>query len=83
MHLNPLWSPLHSPDIDAPADLKARDVTTDSSVVTWIPPLADIDGYLLTYRDEDGSMQVLWCSGTGSFFSVLANCVIAALLNTL
>ncbi|XP_075877459.1 tenascin-N isoform X3 [Nelusetta ayraudi] len=46
-------------DIDAPADLKARDVTTDSSVLTWIPPLADIDGYILTYRDEDGNMQTV------------------------
>lgn len=46
-------------DIDAPADLMARDVTTDSSVLTWIPPLADIDGYILTYRDEDGNMQTV------------------------
>lgn len=83
MHLNPLWSPLQSPDIDAPADLKAGDVTTDSSVVTWIPPLADIDGYALTYRDEDGNMQVPY-AGIGSFFSsVLANCFILALLNSL
>lgn len=58
MHCNPLWSTLQSLDIDAPADLKARDVTTDSSVLTWIPPLADIDGYILTYREEDGNMQV-------------------------
>lgn len=82
MHLNPLWSPLQSLDIDAPADLKAIDVTTDSSVVTWIPPLADIDGYILTYRDEDGNMQVLY-AGTGSSSSVLANCVMPALLNSL
>lgn len=58
MYGNPLWSTLQSPDIDAPGDLKARDVTTDSSVLTWIPPLADIDGYILTYRDEDGNMEV-------------------------
>lgn len=57
---NPLWSMLQSLDIDAPGDLKARDVTTDSSVLTWIPPLADIDGYILTYRDEDGNMEVFW-----------------------
>ena len=50
---------LHSTDIDAPSDLKATDVTLDSAVLTWIPPLADIEGYILTYRDEDGNMEVL------------------------
>lgn len=82
MHCNPLWSTLQSLDIDAPADLMARDVTTDSSVLTWIPPLADIDGYILTYRDEDGNMQVLY-AGTDSCSSMHANYVIPALLNSL
>ena len=45
-------------DIDAPRDLKATDVTTDTALVTWVPPLADIQGYILTYRDEDGNMEV-------------------------
>lgn len=45
-------------DIDAPSELKATDVTVDSSVLTWVPPLADIDGYILTYRHEDGNMKV-------------------------
>ncbi|KAM3604333.1 uncharacterized protein V6R79_009606 [Siganus canaliculatus] len=46
-------------DIDAPTDLKATDVTLDSAVLTWRPPLADIEGYILTYRDEDGNMQAV------------------------
>ncbi len=46
-------------EIDAPTDLKATDVELDSAVLTWIPPLADIEGYILTYRDEDGSTEVL------------------------
>nr|XP_046263483.1 tenascin-N isoform X4 [Scatophagus argus] len=46
-------------DIDAPADLKATDVTLDSAVLTWVPPLADIEGYILTYRDEDGNMETV------------------------
>ncbi|XP_070775370.1 tenascin-N [Enoplosus armatus] len=46
-------------DIDAPKDLKATDVTLDSAVLTWIAPLADIEGYILTYRDEDGNMETV------------------------
>ncbi|XP_058482226.1 tenascin-N isoform X4 [Solea solea] len=44
-------------DIDAPKDLKATDVQVESALLTWIAPLADIDGYILTYRDEDGNME--------------------------
>ncbi|KAM8727112.1 tenascin-N isoform 1-T1 [Acanthopagrus schlegelii] len=46
-------------DIDAPTDLKATDVTLDSAALTWIPPLADIEGYILTYRDEDGNTETV------------------------
>ncbi|XP_022063957.2 tenascin-N [Acanthochromis polyacanthus] len=44
-------------EIDSPKDLKATDVTLDSASLTWIPPLADIEGYILTYRDEEGNME--------------------------
>lgn len=56
---NPLWYTLLPTDIDSPKDLKATDVTLESAVLTWIPPLADIEGYILTYRDEAGNMKVL------------------------
>ncbi|XP_054623333.1 tenascin-N isoform X2 [Dunckerocampus dactyliophorus] len=46
-------------DIDAPRDLQALDVTMDSATLTWIPPLADIEGYILTYRDEEGNMETV------------------------
>ncbi|XP_076001058.1 tenascin-N isoform X3 [Genypterus blacodes] len=46
-------------DIDTPKDLKATDVTADSASLTWIPPQADITGYMLTYRAEDGSMEAV------------------------
>lgn len=46
-------------DIDAPKNLKASEVTMDSATLTWVPPLADIQGYILTYRDEEGNMEVL------------------------
>ncbi|KAM8850016.1 tenascin-N [Spinachia spinachia] len=46
-------------DIDAPKDLKAADVAPESALLTWVPPLADIEGYILTYRDEDGNMETV------------------------
>ncbi|XP_026231019.1 tenascin-N isoform X4 [Anabas testudineus] len=46
-------------DIDSPKDLKATDVTLESAVLTWTPPLADIEGYILTYRDEAGNMETV------------------------
>lgn len=47
-----------SAEIDAPKNLKAIDVQTETSTITWKAPQANIDGYILTYRAEDGSMQV-------------------------
>uniref|UniRef100_W5K3M1 Tenascin N n=1 Tax=Astyanax mexicanus TaxID=7994 RepID=W5K3M1_ASTMX len=46
-------------EIDAPKNLKAADVKTDSAALSWKPPQARIDGYVLTYRPEDGSTQAV------------------------
>ncbi|XP_033993048.1 tenascin-N [Trematomus bernacchii] len=46
-------------DIDAPKDLKATDVSLESALMTWVPPLADIEGYILTYRYEEGNMETV------------------------
>ncbi|XP_077370914.1 tenascin-N isoform X2 [Festucalex cinctus] len=46
-------------DIDAPKDLQALGVTTESATLTWAAPSADIEGYILTYRDEDGNMETV------------------------
>ncbi|XP_056277567.1 tenascin-N [Pseudoliparis swirei] len=46
-------------DIDPPKELKATDVTLESALLTWVPPLADIEGYVLIYRDEDGNMEAV------------------------
>ncbi|XP_043990545.1 tenascin-N isoform X2 [Gambusia affinis] len=46
-------------EIDSPKDLKASDVTQDSASFTWVPPLADIDGYMLTYREAEGKLQTI------------------------
>lgn len=56
---NNLWwcTIIHSAEIDSPKDLRASDVTLETATLTWTPPLADIDGYILTYRDE-GLMEV-------------------------
>nr|XP_009296908.1 tenascin-N isoform X2 [Danio rerio] len=46
-------------EIDAPKNLKATDVQTQTSTLTWKAPQANIEGYILTYRAEDGSMQTV------------------------
>ncbi|KAL7876384.1 hypothetical protein AOLI_G00113470 [Acnodon oligacanthus] len=46
-------------EIDAPKNLKAADVKTDSAALSWKTPQARIEGYILTYRPEDGSMQTV------------------------
>uniref|UniRef100_A0A665UP21 Tenascin N n=1 Tax=Echeneis naucrates TaxID=173247 RepID=A0A665UP21_ECHNA len=42
-------------EMDAPANLLARDETESSFSVSWDPVQADIDGYVLTYSSSDGS----------------------------
>ncbi|XP_039591333.1 tenascin-N-like isoform X3 [Polypterus senegalus] len=44
-------------NIDAPTNLKVTDVKQSSGIVTWTPPSASIDGYILTYRRADGNGQ--------------------------
>ncbi|KAI7809689.1 tenascin-N [Triplophysa rosa] len=46
-------------EIDAPKNLKAVDVQTQTSTITWSAPLANIDGYILTYKAEDGSIETV------------------------
>ncbi|XP_056599639.1 tenascin-N [Triplophysa dalaica] len=52
-------------EIDAPKNLKAVDVQTQTSTITWSAPLANIDGYILTYKAEDGSVEVVEKQLTG------------------
>ncbi|CAB1326205.1 unnamed protein product [Coregonus sp. 'balchen'] len=46
-------------EIDAPKNLKASDVKLDAATLTWTAPLARIDGYILTFRAEDGSLKAV------------------------
>ncbi|XP_035655917.1 tenascin-N-like isoform X1 [Oncorhynchus keta] len=42
-------------DLDAPTNLFTREVTEDTADVSWDRPLADIDGYLISYSSAEGS----------------------------
>lgn len=45
-------------EIDPPKNLHVSDVTHSAGVVTWTPPEAQIDGYVLTYQGQDGTSKV-------------------------
>ncbi|XP_030349345.1 tenascin-N isoform X2 [Strigops habroptila] len=44
-------------EIDPPKNLHVSDVTHSTGVVTWTPPAAQIDGYVLTYQGRDGTSK--------------------------
>ncbi|CAI9611542.1 unnamed protein product, partial [Staurois parvus] len=44
-------------DIDAPTNLQASEITQTEATLTWTPPVAQIDGYILIYVDSDGKRQ--------------------------
>uniref|UniRef100_A0A8C5HP32 Tenascin-like n=1 Tax=Gouania willdenowi TaxID=441366 RepID=A0A8C5HP32_GOUWI len=41
-------------DVDAPHDLTASSVQTESALLTWKPPRADITGYILSFESGTG-----------------------------
>ncbi|DAA21223.1 TPA: tenascin-R-like [Bos taurus] len=44
-------------DIDPPQNLHPSAVTQSGGVLTWTPPSAEIDGYILTYQFPDGTVK--------------------------
>lgn len=44
-------------DVDAPRDLVASNIQTDSAVLSWTPPRAAITGYTLTFQNSDGDVR--------------------------
>ncbi|KAM9327135.1 tenascin-N-like [Gastrophryne carolinensis] len=44
-------------DIDAPKDLQASEISHTEATLTWTPPIAQIDGYILIYVDDNGNRQ--------------------------
>ncbi|XP_046286236.1 tenascin-R isoform X3 [Marmota monax] len=45
--------------LDPPANLTASEVTRQSALISWQPPRAEIENYVLTYRSTDGSRKEL------------------------
>ncbi|XP_053462692.1 tenascin-N [Nycticebus coucang] len=44
-------------EIDPPQNLRPSAVTQAGGVLTWTPPSAQIDGYILTYQFPDGTIK--------------------------
>ncbi|XP_062410002.1 tenascin isoform X2 [Sardina pilchardus] len=44
-------------ELDAPRDLVATNVLTDSAMLTWTPPRGAISGYILTFMASDGTVR--------------------------
>uniref|UniRef100_A0A803XYE6 Tenascin R n=1 Tax=Meleagris gallopavo TaxID=9103 RepID=A0A803XYE6_MELGA len=45
--------------LDPPTNLTASEVTRRSALLSWVPPVGDIENYVLTYRSTDGSRKEL------------------------
>ncbi|KAM5203103.1 tenascin-R isoform 4-T6 [Hipposideros larvatus] len=45
--------------LDPPANLTASDVTRQSALISWQPPRAEVENYILTYKSTDGSRKEL------------------------
>ncbi|XP_055480532.1 tenascin-N [Psammomys obesus] len=44
-------------EIDPPKNLRPFGITHSSGVLTWMPPAAQIDGYILTYQFPNGTVK--------------------------
>nr|XP_003411030.1 tenascin-N [Loxodonta africana] len=44
-------------EIDPPKNFRPSNVTQSSGILTWTPPSAQIDGYVLTYHFPDGTVK--------------------------
>ncbi|CAG07653.1 unnamed protein product, partial [Tetraodon nigroviridis] len=45
--------------MDAPLNLTASEVNHRSALISWQPPMAEIDNYMLTYKSVDGGRKEL------------------------
>ncbi|XP_058631189.1 tenascin isoform X2 [Onychostoma macrolepis] len=57
-------------DVDAPQNLAASNVQTESAMLTWKPPRADISGYILSFESADGIVKEVVLSPTATFYSM-------------
>jgi len=44
--------------LDPPTNLTASEVTRRSALLSWVPPVGEIENYIMTYRSSDGSRKV-------------------------
>ncbi|XP_024121092.1 tenascin isoform X1 [Oryzias melastigma] len=44
-------------DVDAPQDLTASNIQTESALLTWKPPRANISAYILSFEAVDGAVR--------------------------
>ncbi|NWZ22068.1 TENR protein, partial [Asarcornis scutulata] len=45
--------------LDPPSNLTASEVTRRSALLSWLPPVGEIENYIMTYRSTDGSRKEL------------------------
>ncbi|NXE66747.1 TENR protein, partial [Calcarius ornatus] len=45
--------------LDPPTNLTASEVTRRSALLSWVPPMGEIENYIMTYRSTDGSRKEL------------------------
>lgn len=59
-------------DVDAPHDLLASNIQTETALLTWKPPRADITGYILSFVSEaDGSIREVVLSPTAVSYNMI------------
>ncbi|XP_076854360.1 tenascin isoform X2 [Brachyhypopomus gauderio] len=56
--------------VDAPQDLVATNIQTESAMLTWRAPRAEITGYILTYESTDGTVREVVLSPTSTSYSM-------------
>nr|XP_023696504.1 tenascin-like [Paramormyrops kingsleyae] len=55
-------------DVDAPQDLEANNIQTESAVLSWRAPRADITGYILSFESADGIIREVVLSPTATSY---------------
>lgn len=58
LHVSKLTLFLFVAAMDAPLNLTASEVNHRSALISWQPPIAEIDNYMLTYKSTDSSRKV-------------------------
>ncbi|KAG7280024.1 hypothetical protein CRUP_013571 [Coryphaenoides rupestris] len=57
-------------DVDAPQDLAASNILTESGHLTWRPPRAEITGYILSFHATDGAVREVVLSPTATSYNM-------------